>query len=86
MECMAFLHKDLIKPKIESPQELCHRVLILIEKSALIREIRGKRLSLQATSGLRTIRIRAIPVIAPATNPLVTAITVVPSAGAMEGP
>src|SRR5690606_32037307 len=39
----------------------------------------------QATSGLRTIQMSASPVIAPATSPVVTAFTVVPTAGAMTG-
>jgi hypothetical protein len=39
----------------------------------------------QTTSGLRTIQIRATPVMAPATRPLVTAMTAVPTTGSIRG-
>src|SRR5215216_4129730 len=70
-------------PKGDRVQQRCQP--ICLANRAGIYSHKQYEIKFQTTSGLRTIQIRASPVIAPATKPLVTAMTVVLTAGAMRG-
>jgi hypothetical protein len=60
--------------------------MIALKKPASKLAFKRLTVPFQTLSGPRTIQINAMPVIAPATNPLVTAITVVLTVGAIDGP